>query len=341
MDSILNEGSSFWKKVSEEIERKVPGLRIKNVRTEKLQGLEKSGKSVHRLILLTEEGRSIHYVAKRLLENGDLIFEQFSVIARTINSENLAVRCVDPVCYIGDERLLIMEYAVGGSLKKHVFMQLMLRRIERLRDICFNLGVGLATFHQMSASDEAISFKELIEETLKASATSKVFGSGEKEAITRNLSSLSRGATEFQMPLATQFNDWTLRNFMFGSDGRICLFDIDSVVQPSGMVRAPVWNDVYVFLSNLEGFSKFSPAVREKHLKYLGKAFFAGYQSICGEIFEDKLFSGAHYLFLVRGFIGLATRRTQERFRGRLNRRYLNKLRQRLLVGIEADATAN
>jgi hypothetical protein len=240
-----------------------------------------------------------------------------------------------PKPYICDQKqnANFMEYFKGTDLKYNTFINLLLNREHRLKEVFQNIGRWLNSFHQSTRLNKTVEVsneKQLILNELKSST---FFNEEEKNVIREFLISNINPESDYLF-LIKPHNDFSLRNIIHTELNDFIVIDWDAMFHMKFPSEAPIWNDITTFVLNLQSFSRFSPLIKGKDIQLLTDSFIDGYFYHNQEKINREEIDKFLYLFTLKYFLGIiGDRSLPEIYKGKLGHIYIKNLKKHLLEG--------
>lgn len=235
-------------------------------------------------------------------------------------------------CPSGDESFLATAFVSGEVLRNRLIRLGALRQAARLAPVFAANGAKMRQFHDALPAAQAIAVADIVEQAAGLTRATPYFSAPEKDIVLAYLARCRAALPMAALPAVTAHNDWVLKNIIVLPDGTDRVIDCDSMRHPPNWR----WFDVVYLLLNVESQRKWSPLVTAASCERLWLAFWQGYVGARG--LPDRLTPAqlAAILYIVRleWLVGGTVREPYfEIMDGRLDKRYLRRLRKSVLAG--------
>jgi hypothetical protein len=231
-----------------------------------------------------------------------------------------------------DTALLASAFIRGTPLRDRLLSLAAIGQSHRLEKIFETHGAKMRRFHDVSPVGETIYAQEVVGVVERAITATPHLDGAEKAAMLGHAAKAGGILGLKALPSVRNHNDWILRNIVVTPDGADYLIDCDSMrYRPNWR-----WYDVAFLLLNLESSEKWAPLVTMATVTPLWRAFWKGY--LGGRATPDGLsaveLTAIFYLVRLHWlFDGVVRRPNFEVMTGRLNNRFMRRLKTSLVAG--------
>ncbi len=269
------------------------------------------------------------------VEEPKRFFNVLSSIYKQSGNSGIHHNITTPYWYDSELGIVAMEYFKGTSVLWHTILNTLFlkKRVpHELSNLYKNIGKWLQQYHKAMVSKNHVTLHDLLNRLNCSIEIQDLFSIQEKDRLSGYLDIIRNSLPDINFALVKTHNDFTIRN-IFISNSNFGIIDWDSAIHPEFPEHSSVWNEISIFLINIQSLFRFYPIIPKKYINKIIDSFKEGYFK-GNTLTEYKYFPELFYVFSMRFFLGIECNKPlHQLYYKNLQPRYIKLLRKSLLNG--------